>query len=81
MTSLELNVLSAFNINYLNAEDEIEDNVTYTTLADIQESIGLSIPTIKGACGSLVKKGYISPYENMLVMEDKGIIAYFDNNQ
>lgn len=56
MTPLELNVLSAFNIN---AKDEI-DNISYTRIDDIERVTNLDYKTIQTTCRLLAKNGYIT---------------------
>jgi hypothetical protein len=83
LTQLEVTVIKAFNTNYASAEQEKEDNATYTSVKDIVKATGLQVNQVKGVVGSLVKKCLVdvdthkAGAPDVLVLLDDGIDAFY----
>jgi DNA-binding MarR family transcriptional regulator len=70
LTELELKVMESY-VSMLYAEPGFSD----VDAKDISEDIGISTKSVRGALGSLVKKGIISLDEN-----DSGYVIIYLNN-
>lgn len=83
LTTLEKRVILAFCTNYSSAEAEKNDNATYSDVFELADRADLYRDTVKGVCGSLVKKGLIAidPPRNgagqCFYLTDDGIDVYY----
>jgi len=85
-TDKERRVIAHFDVgfNYRTADQEISDNATALSVEELAERTGMTISTVKGVVGSLVKKDILVPWDDMepgiqgLYVTEEGINAHYD---
>jgi DNA-binding MarR family transcriptional regulator len=80
LTTLETLVIAAFNTNYACAEDEKADNASWGKVSQLSAKTGLTVESVKGVLGSLVKKGLAFDYneDHTFSLSDVGIDYHFE---
>jgi hypothetical protein len=85
LTTLELEVLKAFQVNCSNADAQKIDNASWTGMDDLLDGTSLTVQIIKGVVGSLVKKALIEVepasfgVPAAFILTNDGIDSYFNH--